>query len=74
MKNTLIPLQIAYIDADGVIVSILDMVPCTEDPCEVYSPGSAYRSALEVNAGALDAAGISVGWRVEVPDDLPAAS
>jgi uncharacterized membrane protein (UPF0127 family) len=74
MRNTLIPLQIAYIGADGEVVDILDMVPCEEDPCEVYTPGSPYRSALEVDAGALDAAGVEQGWRLESPADLPPAT
>jgi hypothetical protein len=53
MKNTLIPLSIAFADADGTIVRILDMEPCEADPCEIYDPGVSYRSALEVNQGAF---------------------
>jgi uncharacterized membrane protein (UPF0127 family) len=64
MKNTLIPLSIAFADADGTIVSILDMEPCEADPCEIYEPGAAYRSALEVNQGAFDDWGVQVGDRL----------
>ena len=64
MKDTLIPLSIAFADADGTIVSILDMGPCEADPCEIYDPGVPYRSALEVNQGAFD------GWGVQVGDRL----
>ena len=64
MKNTLIPLSIAFADAEGTIVSILDMEPCEADPCEIYDPGVPYRSALEVNQGAFD------GWGVQVGDRL----
>jgi uncharacterized protein len=64
MKNTLIPLSIAFADADGVIVSILDMEPCEADPCEIYNPGAVYRSALEVNQGAFDEWGVRVGDRL----------
>ena len=64
MKNTLIPLSIAYAGADGEILSILDMEPCRADPCEIYDPGVAYRSALEVNQGAF------AGWGVEEGDRL----
>jgi uncharacterized protein len=53
MKDTLIPLSIAFYDADGRIVRILDMEPCTEDPCPLYDPAVAYRGALEVNRGAF---------------------
>jgi uncharacterized protein len=64
MKNTLIPLSIAFAAADGTIVSILDMEPCEADPCEIYDPGVPYRSALEVNQGAF------ADWGVEVGDRL----
>jgi uncharacterized protein len=53
MKDTLIPLSIAFYDADGRIVRILDMEPCAQDPCPLYDPGVAYRGALEVNRGAF---------------------
>ena len=53
MKNTLIPLDIAFYNVRGRIVRILRMEPCKRDPCKVYSPGAAYRGALEVNAGSF---------------------
>jgi len=64
MKDTLIPLSIAFADADGMIVRILDMEPCEADPCEVYDPGVPYSSALEVNQGAF------ARWGVEEGDSL----
>ncbi|HWB55415.1 MAG TPA: DUF192 domain-containing protein [Gaiellaceae bacterium] len=64
MKDTLIPLSIAFADADGTILSILDMDPCTADPCRVYDPGVAYRRALEVNRGAFERWGVSEGDRL----------
>ena len=64
MKNTLIPLSIAFADADGTIVSILDMEPCEADPCEIYDPGVPYRSALEVNQGAFSRWGVEEGDRL----------
>jgi uncharacterized protein len=64
MKNTLIPLSIAFADADGTIVSILDMEPCEADPCEIYEPGVFYRSALEVNQGAFSRWGVQEGDRL----------
>ena len=67
MKNTLIPLSIAFFDADGVILDILDMDPCTEDPCPVYDPDAdSYRGALEVNQGAFDRWDVTVGDRIEI--------
>jgi hypothetical protein len=64
MKNTLIPLSIAFYDAQGRIVRILDMEPCREDPCPSYEPGAAYRGALEVNKGAFRRWGVEAGDRV----------
>ena len=64
MKNTLIPLSIAFIDENDVVVRILDMEPCVEedeDFCEVYDPEADYKSALEVNQGAFDEWGIQEG-------------
>jgi uncharacterized protein len=73
MKNTLIPLSIAYYDADGVIHTVLDMEPCTEDPCPSYPPGASYRGALEVNQGFFAEIGLEPGWRVDLPSGLPPA-
>jgi uncharacterized membrane protein (UPF0127 family) len=61
MKNTLIPLSIAFFDRDGTILRILDMDPCIEDPCRTYDPGVAYWGALEVNQGAFDRWGAKEG-------------
>jgi len=69
MKNTLIPLSIAFFDSNGVILRIMDMEPCADDPCPSYDPEARYRGALEVNQGAFDEWGVSEGDRVEVADD-----
>lgn len=66
MKNTLLPLSIAFIDANDVVVRILDMDPCVDDPCDVYDPEVPYSAALEVNQGAFDEWGISEGDRIEI--------
>jgi hypothetical protein len=66
MKDTLIPLSIAFLDADGRILRILDMEPCRAEPCPVYVPGVDYLAALEVNRGAFERAGVEVGDRVTV--------
>ena len=61
MKNTLIPLSIAFFDDGGAIVRILDMEPCKADPCPVYDPGVGYHGALEVNRGMFRTWGVSRG-------------
>ena len=66
MKNTLIPLSIAFFDDRGDIVRILDMEPCRAEPCEIYDPGVAYSGALEVNKGAFDRWGVAEGDRITV--------
>ena len=66
MKDTLIPLSIAFANGEGRILRILDMAPCRADPCEIYDPGVAYRSALEVNQGAFDEWGVKEGDRLRL--------
>jgi uncharacterized protein len=71
MKDTVIPLEIAFVAADGRIVEILSMEPCEEEPCEIYAPGESYRAALEVSDGWLTEQGVRPGDGVrwgEVPE------
>jgi uncharacterized membrane protein (UPF0127 family) len=72
MKETLIPLSIAFWGGDGRIVAMLDMEPCRSDPCPLYSPGADYLYAVEVNRGALAAAGVAVGDEVSLSRPTPA--
>jgi uncharacterized membrane protein (UPF0127 family) len=61
MKNTLIPLSVAFIDKDGVILNILDMEPQTEDSHVAAGP-AVY--AIETNKGWFAAKKIKPGDRV----------
>jgi uncharacterized protein len=61
MKDTLIPLSIAFYDEGGRIVRIFDMLPCKRDPCPTYNPGVRYRGALEANLGAFARWGVRAG-------------
>jgi uncharacterized membrane protein (UPF0127 family) len=70
MKDTLIPLSIAFIAADGTIVNVQDMQPQSTD---LHSPGARYRYALEVNQGYFARAGVKPGDKVALPT-LPTAS
>ena len=65
MRNTLLPLSIAYFDVDGKIVRIVDMDPCEEDST-LYDPGAPYRGALEVNQGQFDEWGVEEGDQINV--------
>ncbi len=51
MKNTLLPLDIAFFDLTGRFVDGFAMEPCTADPCPSYLPSGSYRYALEMEAG-----------------------
>jgi uncharacterized protein len=51
MKNTFIPLSIAFLDLHGKILKILDMEPCKEEFCPTYNPEIFYHFAIEVNLG-----------------------
>jgi uncharacterized membrane protein (UPF0127 family) len=61
MKNTLIPLSVAFIDEKGAITNIEDMQPQTEDSHCASRPA---RYALEMNRGWFAARGIKPGSRI----------
>lgn len=67
MKNTLIPLSIAYIRQDWVILEIYDMEPESLEPVSSRNPA---RYALEVNQGYFEDHGIEPGTRVYPSDEL----
>jgi uncharacterized membrane protein (UPF0127 family) len=68
MRNTLIPLSIAYIAADGRIVDIQDMEPLDDDP-PPYASAEPAKYALEVNQGFFAERGVEVGGTVEIPQE-----
>lgn len=52
MKNTLIPLDMIWIDGDKKIVHVThDVPPCKADPCPNYPPNAVASYVLEVAAG-----------------------
>ncbi|HKE46577.1 MAG TPA: DUF192 domain-containing protein [Rhodanobacteraceae bacterium] len=62
MKNTKIPLDMLYFDADRRLVSVQHNVPpCVADPCPAYSSGAPARYVLELNAGQAEKLGVSSG-------------
>ena len=68
MKDTLIPLSIAFWDERGRIVSILDMAPCHEEPCPTYGPADPFVGALEVDQGAFQRDGVQIGDHLTIAD------
>lgn len=61
MKNTFIPLSVAYITDDGSIVNIEEMKPQTED---AHCTSSPVRFALEMNRGWFAAKGLRKGAKL----------
>ena len=51
MKNTLIPLDMIWINRDSRIVDIKTATPCVSDPCPTYQPIADSLYVLEINAG-----------------------
>jgi uncharacterized membrane protein (UPF0127 family) len=66
MKNTLIPLDIIYLDAGGKVVSVKQMKPLDES--SVPSDGPA-KYAVELNQGAAKRAGVAAGDVLTVPEE-----
>lgn len=65
MRNTLIPLDIIFLDEDGVIVRVHhNAVPFDETPIPSVAPA---RYVLEVNAGLAKALGLNVGSELRHP-------
>uniref|UniRef100_A0A7C3RLL3 DUF192 domain-containing protein n=1 Tax=Dictyoglomus thermophilum TaxID=14 RepID=A0A7C3RLL3_DICTH len=66
MKNTYVPLDIAFISSDKIIFNIQRMLPCKEGKdCAVYYSPKPYRYALEVKAGFFEKYKFSVGAKID---------
>jgi len=61
MKNTLMPLSIAFFDADGRYLDGFDMEPCTADPCPTYPTPDGFSVAIEVAQGMAEDLGLTPG-------------
>lgn len=67
MKNTKIPLDMLFFDADRRLVSVQHNVPpCTADPCPAYSSGAPARYVLELNGGEAQKIGVTAGDEMTV--------
>lgn len=69
MKNTYIPLDIAYLDADGTVLEIREGKPLD---LTALTPKHPYRYTLEVAGGWFERHGLGEGARLELPANLPA--
>ena len=69
MRNTFLPLSVAFLDEDGRILNIENMQPQTEDN---HCSTKAARYALEMNLGWFSSKGIKPGARVGGIEKAPA--
>lgn len=70
MMNTDIPLSVAFLDEDGVILNIADMMPHTTTAHRSAGPA---KYAIEMNIGWFAARNIKPGARVKGLEKVPAA-
>ena len=72
MKNTLVPLSIAYVNGDRV-VSTAEMAPCppAATQCPTYEAAGPYTSAVEARAGFFPSHGVRPGTRLFVSGTIP---
>ena len=59
MKNTRIPLDILFFDAERRLINVsADTPPCKSDPCPTYQSAAPAKYVLELNAGVVFSLGI----------------
>ena len=61
MKNTLIPLDIIWVDKDKTIVDIITAQPCTSESCPFLYPKAESMYVIELQAGNSDKNNINIG-------------
>jgi uncharacterized membrane protein (UPF0127 family) len=69
MRNTIIPLDIAYLDKSGVVVATHTMAPLDERPNQ-YPSGKPARFAIEVHAGVFADLGLKAGETITLPESV----
>jgi len=70
MRNTLLPLAVAFLDEQGRIINVEEMLPQTDDNHCAAKPA---KFALEMNAGWYRARGIGPGVAISGIERAPAA-
>jgi uncharacterized membrane protein (UPF0127 family) len=70
MRNTLLPLAVAFLDEQGRIINVEEMIPETEDNHCAAQPA---RYALEMNAGWFKARGFGPGAAIAGVERAPRA-
>ncbi len=70
MRNTLIPLSVAFLDEHGQLINVEEMLPQTEDNHCAAKPA---KFALEMNAGWFKAKGVNAGGSIAGIEKAPPA-
>jgi len=65
MKNTLISLDILWLNERKEVVYFVTAPPCRKDPCATYAPLQKAMYVLELNAGMVKRHNIKIGSRFE---------
>lgn len=65
MKNTYVPLEIAFINSQKIIFNIQKMYPCKGEDCPIYYSPKPYRYALEVKMGFFEKFGFKEGAKID---------
>jgi len=69
MKNTMIPLDIIWLDAEGRVLFVsANTPPCRADPCPSYGPDTPIASVLEIAGGMAKVEKVTVGASIRILD------
>jgi uncharacterized protein len=69
MKNTMIPLDMIWMDEGGKVLFVsADTPPCKADPCATYGPDGPAKMVLEIAGGKAKKEGVDVGKMLELVD------
>lgn len=66
MKNTLIPLDMIFINSNNKVVDIMTAEPCEKEPCEKYLSEQQAKYVLEVNKGFAEKHNIQIGEEIKL--------
>jgi uncharacterized protein len=69
MKNTMIPLDMIWLDESGRVLFVSENTPpCKADPCPTYGPDQPVRYVLEIAGGKAAAENVKTGVVLRIKD------
>jgi uncharacterized protein len=66
MKNTIIPLDIIFLNNDKIEAIFANVPPCTKDPCPSYGPSTKINRVIELAGGRAKELGLNAGDRINI--------